>query len=138
MAEGGQFPWKRQTIDESRGPTADYSSIRKPLPSPPKGVEWKFDEPTKEWRLVRTDTDDDKRMYDLNIATCWNPHIGRVQPSIVPVPKEHNKEEEHDLILTPDKKPRDILLTDDDKQRPKEAVENVDYIVGYPRIKHCA
>jgi len=40
MAEGGQLPWKRQTIDLSRGPPADYSTLRKSLPAPPG--EWKL------------------------------------------------------------------------------------------------
>jgi len=122
MAEGGQFPWKRQTIDASRGPTADYSSLSKPLPSPPKGVEWKYDAPTKEWRLVRSDTDDDKRKYDLNITTTWNPHVGRVQPSIVPVPKQE-QDDDDDLLLTPEK------ASNHEEDHPKDAVENVDYVV---------
>ena len=52
MAEGGLFAWKRQTIDEHRGPAASYRSIRGPLPAPPKNMEWVHDEKTREWRLV--------------------------------------------------------------------------------------
>jgi hypothetical protein len=45
------FPWKQQVIVK-RGPTADYSHLRNPLPTPPKGKIWNKDEETKEWRLV--------------------------------------------------------------------------------------
>ena len=51
MAEGGQLPWKRQQIDMSRGPAADYSSIRKSLPKPPPGHEWQRD--GSDWKLVK-------------------------------------------------------------------------------------
>jgi len=51
MAEGGQLPWKRQTIDESRGPAADYSKLRKALPKPPEGLEWQKSE-DGDWKLV--------------------------------------------------------------------------------------
>jgi hypothetical protein len=51
MAEGGQLPWKRQQIDTSRGPAADYSSIRKSLPKPPRGHEWQRD--GSDWKLVK-------------------------------------------------------------------------------------
>ena len=51
MAEGGQLPWKRQTIDVSRGPVADYSQLRKQLPPPPKGLEWHKCNETGEWKL---------------------------------------------------------------------------------------
>lgn len=51
MAEGGFFPWKRQQIDEHRGPAATYSNLKNPLPPPPKGKRWIQDEKTKEWSL---------------------------------------------------------------------------------------
>ena len=38
--EGGQLPWKRQSIDEHRGPAGDYAGLRDPLPPPPLGVGW--------------------------------------------------------------------------------------------------
>lgn len=51
MAEGGHLPWKRQVIDVSRGPVADYSNLRKPLPPPPRGFEWRREE-NGEWKLL--------------------------------------------------------------------------------------
>jgi LysM repeat protein len=39
MSEGGQLPWKRQPI-VVRGPTADYSRLRTPIPDPPGGWKW--------------------------------------------------------------------------------------------------
>lgn len=51
MAEGGQLPWKRQTIDVSRGPMADYSQLRKALPAPPAGLEWIKCKESGEWKL---------------------------------------------------------------------------------------
>jgi len=68
------------------------------------------------------DTDDDKRKYDLNITTTWNPHAGRVQPSIVPVPKE-----KHELVLTPEKVSTDG--NNNEEEHSMNAVENVDYVV---------
>jgi len=50
--EGAQLPWKVQKIDTSRGPPADYSSIKFPLPSPPDDMEWIQNKDTKEWKLV--------------------------------------------------------------------------------------
>lgn len=55
MAEGGLLAWKRQTIDEHRGPAVSYRSIRGPLPPPPKNMEWVHDETTREWRLAPKD-----------------------------------------------------------------------------------
>ncbi|KAI2514190.1 hypothetical protein MHU86_83 [Fragilaria crotonensis] len=52
MAEGGMFPWKRQVIDEHRGPAASYKGIGGPLPPPPKNMIWTHDPETREWRLV--------------------------------------------------------------------------------------
>lgn len=124
MAEGGQFPWKRQTIDSSRGPAADYSSLNEPLPSPPKGVEWKLDEPTKEWRLVRVDAEDDKRRYDLEVAETWNPHTGRVQPSIYPVVRKDKKELSDEDYLVKEDTPEEAQSNTN-----KNAVENIDYVV---------
>jgi hypothetical protein len=115
MAEGGQFPWKRQTIDSSRGPAAEYSSLRKPLPAPPKGVEWNYNSETKEWRLVRTD-DADKSKYSLRMSSTWNPHTAREQSSIVPVPKHPSNSEN--------------AITMEHSNATKDApVENKDYVV---------
>lgn len=121
MAEGGQLAWKRQVIDESRGPAADYSSLRKPLPAPPSNVEWKLD--GKEWRLVRKDTDDIKRKFDLNICETWNPNTGRTQASIVPVPKEEEQDDETRTHNTNDNN------NNNEEKPPNEPVENVDYVV---------
>lgn len=124
MAEGGQFPWKRQKHDLSRGPAADYSGLNKPLPSPPKGVQWQYDEPTKEWRLVRVDTDDDKRRYDLQLSSTWNPHSNRLQPSIVPVARLEEEEEKEQSVET-----ETSITTTNDVENTKTAVENKDYVV---------
>mmetsp|Transcript_34978 Transcript_34978/g.52842 ORF Transcript_34978/g.52842 Transcript_34978/m.52842 type:complete len:249 (+) Transcript_34978:94-840(+) len=51
MAEGGVYPWKIQKV-EAFGPTADYSNLSKPLPSPPDGMVWDQDVTTKEWKLI--------------------------------------------------------------------------------------
>ena len=118
MAEGGQFPWKRQTIDSSRGPPADYSSLKQSLPDPPKGVEWQRDSATNEWRLVRTDSfDADKRKYTLQVGSTWNQHVGREQATLVPVPKQS--------LVQQETKQNDDVTTEDDKI----AVENVDYVL---------
>jgi LysM repeat protein len=52
MSEGGTLPWKVQGIDTSRGPPTSYANLDKPLPTPPKGQIWSFNEDTREWKLV--------------------------------------------------------------------------------------
>lgn len=101
MAEGGQLPWKTQIIDTSRGPAADYSTIHSPLPKPPNGVEWQQDVNTREWRLVRTDDEEiSRRKYKLQVGTAWNERLGRVEPTIVPVPKKEEEEKEEKVQPT--------------------------------------
>ena len=51
MAEGGIFAWKNQRIDTRRGPTVSYEAVHRPLPKPPKNMEWVLDPDTKEWSL---------------------------------------------------------------------------------------
>mmetsp|Transcript_10383 Transcript_10383/g.15947 ORF Transcript_10383/g.15947 Transcript_10383/m.15947 type:complete len:181 (+) Transcript_10383:73-615(+) len=51
MTEGGIFSWKVQKIDTHRGPAASYEEITKPLPPPPKNMEWIQDKKNQEWRL---------------------------------------------------------------------------------------
>jgi hypothetical protein len=51
MAEGGMLAWKRQTIDEHRGPVTNYQNLNLPLPAPPKGMIWIQDTSTQEWTL---------------------------------------------------------------------------------------
>lgn len=148
MAEGGQFPWKRQTIDYSRGPPVDYSALQKPLPEPPNGVEWKQDDETRQWRLVRVDDDDkDRRKYKLAVGIAWNERKGRVEPTLLPVPKVKVKDE---LVSRLDMDDGDDAKVDDQdeaslqgyegasavlkstiKPSPTEkvAVANVDYLV---------
>ncbi|GKY91247.1 hypothetical protein MPSEU_000098000 [Mayamaea pseudoterrestris] len=53
------FPWKQQKIVR-RGPTADYSHLREPLPKPPTGKIWKEQKDTREWRLVNCSVDEQK------------------------------------------------------------------------------
>jgi LysM repeat protein len=60
MAEGRLFPWKMQKI-WSRGPTADYSGLRKPLPKLPNGMIWHEDKGTKEWSLVKEEEKQEKQ-----------------------------------------------------------------------------
>jgi hypothetical protein len=57
MAEGGLFPWKRQVIDEHRGPAASYKGLGGPLPPPPKNMIWTHDPKTRDWRLVEQRAD---------------------------------------------------------------------------------
>jgi LysM repeat protein len=69
MADGGNFPWKRQVIDSSRGPTADFSCLRKPLPKPLAGVKWEKDGSSNEWKIV---PDDNEKGKDGGKATGSN------------------------------------------------------------------
>ena len=50
MSEGGQLPWKRQEIDQSRGPAGSYEALREALGDPPGGYEWECKD--REWKLV--------------------------------------------------------------------------------------
>lgn len=52
MTEGGLLYWKVQKIKHA-GPVVDYSEIFRPLPDPPKGMEWKKDETTGEWSVLK-------------------------------------------------------------------------------------
>jgi hypothetical protein len=54
MSDGGMFPWKQQKL--ILRPTADYSKLQNPLPTPPEGMEWKQDESTREWRLAKKES----------------------------------------------------------------------------------
>lgn len=54
MVEGGLLSWKRQKV-KKRGPTADYSCLKLPLPLPPKGTKWQLNTETKEWTVVAID-----------------------------------------------------------------------------------
>jgi hypothetical protein len=82
MAEGGTLAWKRQVIDESRGPAGRYDSMRLPADLP-QGVTWQQNPETREWTLVRLDHPQQQRQhrqkYKLERAMAWNPHTGREQ-----------------------------------------------------------
>jgi len=54
MAEGGIFAWKRQKVNQN-GPPADYSCLKLSLPLPPKGMVWRHNKETKEWKIVSAD-----------------------------------------------------------------------------------
>lgn len=54
MSEGGLFSWKVQR-HKSRGPAADFSRLKAPLPPPPEGSAWHQDKDSKEWRLMAVD-----------------------------------------------------------------------------------
>jgi hypothetical protein len=90
MADGGLYPWNRQTIDESRGPAGSYDAVHGSLPDLPNGVAWQRNEKTREWSLIRVDQqqEKDKYQYRLQRATAWNPHTGREQLTVRPVPKK--------------------------------------------------
>ncbi|KAG7351733.1 hypothetical protein IV203_007781 [Nitzschia inconspicua] len=85
MAEGGTLAWKRQVIDQSRGPVGTYDSMR--LPSElPEGVMWQHNPDNREWTLVRLDRPQQQRQggqqqqkYQLQRTMAWNPHTGREQ-----------------------------------------------------------
>jgi hypothetical protein len=49
--EGAQLPWRVQKVNMSHGPVGNYTSIKFPLPDPPKGMEWRQNKETKEWKL---------------------------------------------------------------------------------------
>lgn len=53
MTEGGHFAWKRQGIDQHRGPPGNYDALQSPLPDPPEGMRWSRDKDTREWSLER-------------------------------------------------------------------------------------
>lgn len=58
MSEGGSFLWKRQEIDQHRGPAGSYKHLSKALPEPPENLVWIRNPDTKEWRLEeRPETD---------------------------------------------------------------------------------
>merc|ERR550539_1368190 len=52
MAEGGIYPWKRQSVT---GNPADYSCLNQPLPQLPKGQQWVRE--GREWKIVDVDTE---------------------------------------------------------------------------------
>lgn len=82
MTEGGLFHWKIQKI-KSFGPTADYSEISKPLPDPPKGMEWVKNEKTGDWivckkqtnKNIQTETKVDKSEEEENEWEILDSHI---------------------------------------------------------------
>jgi hypothetical protein len=54
MTEGGHIAsWKRQAIDQHRGPPGSYANLQDPLPDPPEGMRWIQDQDTREWSLER-------------------------------------------------------------------------------------
>lgn len=55
MSEGGFFPWKVQR--HMTKPSADYSKLLSPLPSPPQGMKWLQDKETREWKIVEQSDD---------------------------------------------------------------------------------
>jgi hypothetical protein len=83
MPEGGLYPWKVQKIDTHRGPATSYNGVNRPLPPPPKNMEWVRDEKTREWRLEATEEDvvvdaeviddDDKQRIDPFIEHIIQP-----------------------------------------------------------------
>ncbi|KAL3929436.1 MAG: hypothetical protein SGARI_004748 [Bacillariaceae sp.] len=89
MAEGGTLAWKRQVIDESRGPAGSYSNMKLPDKLPDNNVAWQQNPETREWTLVRVDSKQqqhkfakNKQKYKLHRCMAWNPHTGREQYSV--------------------------------------------------------
>lgn len=80
MSEGGQFPWKRQVIDQHRGPVGRYDtmSFRNPLPPPPDGQVWQQNPETREWSLVvkdRSSKDVVESKEDVSSSGSFQEHI---------------------------------------------------------------
>jgi hypothetical protein len=85
MADGGTLAWKRQVIDQSRGPAGNYRNMKLPEQLP-DNVMWQQHPETREWTLVRVDSKKQqvvqKQRYKLERCMAWNPHTGREQYSI--------------------------------------------------------
>jgi len=132
------LPWKRQVIDQSRGPVGTYASVHRSLPDLPHGVAWQRDEKTREWSLVRTDQQQerDRQQYKMEPCRAWNPHTGREQWSVKPVVKtETHKIDDVDALLVDSAKKNvtsdavTVATAEDDNMPPRPPVLGVDYIV---------
>jgi hypothetical protein len=126
MAEGGTFPWKRQVIDQSRGPAGSYRAVHQSLPDLPAGVAWQQNPTTREWTLVRTDQQQerDKQQYRLERTMAWNPHTGREQPIVKPVLKTVQ-----DVVEVVALEDTDTTRTTLDEDAPPVPVLGQDYVV---------
>ncbi|CAB9497683.1 expressed unknown protein [Seminavis robusta] len=124
MADGGTFPWKRQNIDESRGPAGSYDAVYRTLPDLPDGVAWQRNEKTREWSLIRVDQqqEKDKYQYKLQRATAWNPRTGREQLTVTPVPKVPTKGVDDDHTVA-------TVISANEDDAPPLPVVGKDYIV---------
>ena len=93
MAEGGTLAWKRQVIDQSRGPAGSYQNMKLP-DKLPDNVVWQQHPETREWTLVRVDSKKSqlvaKPKYKLHRCMAWNPHTGREQFSVRLKPVDEN------------------------------------------------
>lgn len=123
MAEGGALPWKRQVIDQSRGPAGNYDAVHKALPDIPHGVAWQQNPTTREWTLVRVDQQQerDRQMYKLERTTVWNPHTGREQLAVKPVLKTLNDAAAQDADT--------VATVASDEDTPPLPVLGKDYVV---------
>ena len=65
MSEGAYLPWKVQAIDKHRGPAVGYDQLHRPLPPPPKDMQWVQDPATRDWRL------DPKVVKDIVATAEW-------------------------------------------------------------------
>lgn len=118
------MPWKRQTIDESRGPVGSYTAVHRALPDLPDGVAWQQDPTTRDWSLVRVDQQQErnKQQYCLQRAMAWNPHTGREQLVVKPVLKSLVKTTETTVVVNSD----DVVQ---DEDAPPLPVLGRDYVV---------
>jgi LysM repeat protein len=116
MAEGGRLPWKRQVIDESRGPAADFSKLRVSLQLP-SHLEWRRD--GKEWRVVSV-AKKEKEKRQSGAATRNDEKDGGAanrpsESSAESMPRDNATQNK---VTTPEEK----------KNKRQQAVANVDFV----------
>jgi hypothetical protein len=154
MAEGGMLAWKRQVVDNSRGPAGSYKNMS--LPDLPEGVVWQQNTETKDWTLVASDPDAiSRRKYRMERSTVWNARTGREQLTVRMLPVGRQQQQQG-IVQTKNKTLVDgddeTVATDisaginndddeyyfnessdgrdgDEVSRPPEPVLGVDYII---------
>uniref|UniRef100_A0A7R9WGD9 LysM domain-containing protein n=1 Tax=Pseudictyota dubia TaxID=2749911 RepID=A0A7R9WGD9_9STRA len=131
MAEGGQFPWKVQKVDTSRGPPGSYDHIsrKEPLPLPPVGTTWVLDKETREWSLTRCDAAGEPDPKSSHLAASLAQHQGQGKDISAKkgdeiggkVPVANSADDVCRSIPPPPRSSSSVLSED--------AVEGVDYVV---------
>lgn len=125
MADGGTLPWKRQTIDVSRGPVGRYDNMSVAASSNndvallPKGLQWHCDAGTNEWKLVPISGHVNTQVSASTAAPSIVPGLG----TIVNVRKQITKE-------CPDTSEDGETVIDGDAKKKEEPMfkEGVDYL----------